>query len=141
MIRIVSHTADIGIEIKADSLNELFSEAARGWRKVVAGNIICRGKNRRKIDLTGITAEELLVQWLSELNFYFETEYELFCETEYLNIAREDDGVRLLAEYTSSRVDPEHAAETTELKAVTYHQLRIEEDKSGKWFCTVYFDL
>jgi SHS2 domain-containing protein len=141
MIRIVTHTADTGIELTADSLNELFNEAARGWKKIVAGNINCREKKKRKIELTGISIEELLVQWLSELNFYFETENEIFCRTEYLNIVREDERVRLSSKYLASQIKPEHASEITVVKAVTYHQLEIAKNKSGKWFCTVYFDL
>ncbi len=69
MFKIIPHTADIGLSVTAASREELFADAVFGLRSLLLSKISLKNSDLKKIQLEAITLEDLLVQWLSELNF------------------------------------------------------------------------
>ncbi|EFK96091.1 Archease, tRNA m5C methyltransferase chaperone, partial [sediment metagenome] len=93
-------------------------------------------KESRRVLLEAKTDEELLVTWLNELVYLFDTEGLLFRIYDVLSV----HGHLLVALakgeiYVGSR----HPIKTA-VKAATYHQLKIENHE-GIWTAQVIFDL
>ncbi|HCA41431.1 MAG TPA: hypothetical protein DEP01_08100 [Aminobacterium sp.] len=81
----IEHTADVGFEVKAASLDELFLESALALYALGYGETEELGKNYEKrkeiLQIDGIDLEELVVSWLNELIFIVETRHVLFVPT------------------------------------------------------------
>src|SRR5262245_17364275 len=63
----IDHTADLGIEVRAASLPELFEDAALAMFDLLTDLSRVEPKVARRIDLSGVDREDLLVGWLAEL--------------------------------------------------------------------------
>jgi SHS2 domain-containing protein len=77
-----------------------------------------------------------MVRWLAELNFRHVTRHELYCQ---FNVQGWNDQ-QLTAEVAGERVDTARHTLYTEIKAVTFHGLRIEQAGAG-WQAQIIFDL
>jgi SHS2 domain-containing protein len=80
----------------------------------------------------------LLVDWLSELLFRFETTGFLVARATVELVTA--DVYRLGARIEGEPLDPERHAMKVLLKAVTYHGLQVKEH-AGRWTATVIFDI
>jgi SHS2 domain-containing protein len=90
------------------------------------------------ISLEGPELDLLLVDWLSELLFRFETTGFLVSRAAVELVTA--DVYRLGARIEGEALDPERHPIKVLLKAVTYHGLEIKEDH-GRWTATVIFDI
>lgn len=135
----VEHTADIAVELVASSLEELFICAEEAWRQSVFENDEINPEETKSISLTAGSAEELLVDFLSELNYLVLTK-KWFCITvQSLKIINEDE-IKLLAELSGLNISEREIHFREEIKAITYHQLKIE--KENDFFRTkIVFDI
>ncbi len=130
------HTADLGLRIRAASLEELFAEAARALTAVLVDTPdSVRPAERRTIRLEASDREDLLHDWLAELLYLFDTEHMLFSRFDVALPPGE-----LCATAWGERADPARHALELEIKAVTYHGLKIEPDAHG-WLAEVIVDL
>ncbi len=135
--RIIDHKADIKIEIKGKTIEDLFSSAFQGFLDIVVKRKRKKIKNfeRKKIFVEGIDKEEVLVRFLNEL-IYFVSLKKVPLKIENLKVYEKS----LEAEILFSPLNEEFFELRTELKAATYHNLRIE--KKGNEFVTeVVFDV
>ena len=73
-IEIIDHTADIGIRLSRATLADLFRDAAFGMFRIIAPESQFQPKIERQVVGQGDDNEQLLVAWLSELNFLFKNE-------------------------------------------------------------------
>jgi SHS2 domain-containing protein len=89
-----------------------------------------------EIELEAEDREGLFVDWLRELIYRFETDHLLFSEFD----VRLTNGNRLCATCRGEVADWSRHMPDNELKAVTYHGLRISEVKDG-WEAEVIFDI
>ncbi|MFH1143447.1 MAG: archease [Candidatus Eisenbacteria bacterium] len=136
----VDHTADVGLRVRARSLEALFLHSAEGLAALLAGpRAVGRGRER-VFSLRGIDLEELLISWLNEILFCHETERVLFGHFEILHIRRVEDGFELGAKAGAEPYDPARSSGGTEVKAATYHDLRIEARGDGGYEVTIIFD-
>lgn len=134
---ILEHTADIGIKAEADSIEVLFLTAAQAMFRIICpkGQVI--SKETYSVRVFGEDNQQLLVNWLSELNFLFQTRQFLLAIVDELYIKDQS----LQARVTGERIEPLRHVITTEIKAVTYHQIVVERTDDGKWWAKVYFDI
>jgi len=140
--RTIEHTADLGIEIEADSLERLFEAGAYGLAGVLVGSELGSGQANptpaiiwRDLILEAPDREALLVDWLRELLYIQSTEGLLLAEAEIEDL----DDTRLVARAGFARPAASEAAER-ELKGVTYHDLEVRR-REGGWYARVVFDL
>jgi SHS2 domain-containing protein len=151
----VDHTADAGIMVRARTLAGLFVNAAFGLFDTIANLDGVKPDHKRCIEAEGVDLEDLLVQWLSGLNFLFQTERILFSEFRVLRIAgsgidsvrsgagppvTEGGVLRLEAEIFGQAFDPQQHEIRADVKAVTHHDLYIREGEAG-WEARVIFDV
>ena len=136
MYEIFEHTADIGLRVRAHDLNLLFSEAAKGLFSLIVANLDrVQCVTERAYNLPHDDYDLLLFDWLSEMLFTFETDHLLFSE---FNVQLTDRG--LTATCRGEQLDLERHAADHEVKAITYHGLKVEPVDSG-WFAEVIVDI
>lgn len=134
--RLLEHTADMGIEASGETLEELFAQAAYGLLDILSGTPEGLCREEMIVAVEGTDAEELLVNWLNEILYLFEIKGLFPFDFEIEEIR----GNRLLARVRGEPFDPQRHLIEREVKAVTYHQLRVEKT-DGHWQAKVYVDL
>ena len=132
---IFEHTADIGLRLVRPTLAELFRDAAFGMFQVMAPDNHFQPREQKLIVLRAGDLEELLVNWLSELNFYFQTEQFVPAE-----IDMQVEGKMLRAEVRGEFFDPAVHVVEIEIKAVTFYKIAVKREQAG-WRAQVIFDI
>lgn len=132
----LDHTADAGIVVTAERLEDLFARAAWGMFSVITDVETIRRERSERLTVTASDRAALLVAWLSELNFRHVTRHELFCRFEIQELSDE----RLVAEVSGEQTAPGRHTIHTEIKAVTFHGLELERIDTG-WRAQIIFDL
>lgn len=135
-ITYLDHTGDVGIQIKASTLQELFIAAAKEMFQIICPGGKTVNKEKYSVIANGNSIEELFVNWLSELNFIFQTEGVLLGDFVEISISNN----RLVAAASGEKIDPEKHDIQMEIKAVTYHKLFVKKLKNG-WQAQVIFDI
>lgn len=135
-IEYLDHTADIGIVVSAQSLEEIFALAAKGMMGAIIPTGRIEEKVTRPVTVTAGDLEELLVNWLSELNFLLQTEQFLTASVKEISIRQNE----LAATIAGETIDPEKHDVELEIKAVTFHKLFVKQSKTG-WQARVIFDI
>ena len=121
---LIDHTADIGIVAYGSDLKEAFANAAYGMFTLIA-DLEGTGQDfRRKINLQAPDQETLLVDWLNELLYLFDVEHAIFSRFDI----KELDQTHLAAQAYGEKVDKSRHQLRTEVKAATYHSLKVERN-------------
>jgi SHS2 domain-containing protein len=132
----IEHTADVGLRVTAGDLNGLFAEAGRGFFWLIVENLDeVLPVQEITVELDAPDLEALFLDWLSELLFRFETEYIVLKEFKV-----EVKGTRLQATARGEPLDTERHEVHLNIKAVTYHALRVEQTDDG-WVAEVILDI
>lgn len=132
----IDHTADAGIKVYGSNLADLFSNAALGLFEIIANLEKLSTNIERLVQVEATDQEALLVNWLSELNYLFFTEREIYKEFQIDELT----DTKLLARIKGEKLDYDRHEIYTEVKAVTYHQLYIKQTAQG-WEAQIIFDL
>lgn len=118
------HTGELAIVLSAPSLPALFAEAARALAEVLAGRAPAAPSGpARTVALQARDREALLVAWLDELLFLAERDGKVYGE------ARIDELDERALVATVRGADVTQPA--TQVKAATFHGLRIVEASDG----------
>lgn len=136
----VDHTADLGLRVHAASLEGLFGQAALGLASLLTEPLAVGSSERAEVEIHGLDLEELLVGWLNELLYRFESKRLVLTAFPELRIERVGEGYRLLATGTGGRWDPQRHPPGAPIKAATYHGLKIVPDADGGFEITLIFD-
>lgn len=131
------HTADIGAHIYGRTPAELFENAARAMYEAL-GQLQKSGASIQKsVELEAATREDLLHDWLAELLYEVEANHVLYDDFTFLHL----DSQKLKATLRGGTIDFTRSQTNEEIKAITYHQLRVESLPDGTWRATVIFDV
>lgn len=139
------HTADLGLEARADSPAELFEALGEGLCRQICqpGNVRLKDSRRVEVaaspgaaepDASGL--EFLAVDFLRELLRLFHLEKFLIGR---IRVERCDE-TSVAAEVTGESYDPARHELGVEIKAVTYHQLTVAR-QGGGWLARVILDI
>jgi SHS2 domain-containing protein len=130
------HTADLGLRIRALDLNTLFAEAALALFAVIVDDLgVVKAVQERKVELLGDEHDYLLFDWLKELLYRFDTEHLLFSRFE-ATVTNQG----LIGSAWGEPLDRDRHALTHEVKAITYHGLKVEKTAGG-WLAEVIVDI
>ena len=136
MYELFEHTADIGLRVRAASLDELFAEAGRAMFSVIIANPrAIRPVQEAAVEVEPAEPDDLLHDWLAKLLFLFDTQRLIPAEYQ---VRVHAGGVS--ARIRGERLDPLRHAVGMEVKAVTYHAIRLEQTPDG-WIGEVILDL
>jgi len=120
---ILEHPADVGIEAYGASLAEAFEEAAQGLVSFLFDSGSVTRREHRQVCLRAVDYETLLVKWLGEILYLFDGQQFLSCHFRIVELNAE----ALLAEVSGESFEPGKHQTRMDVKAVTYHQLRVDE--------------
>jgi SHS2 domain-containing protein len=138
---ILEHTADVGVRASGVTLEETFEQAARGmceiagiWREQ-EGKDGAQGGEEVEISLRADDLGALLIDWLSEILYLYDSRR---CAVAGVRA----DRIALPEAKGSVRLLPlgDELAEGVQVKAITYHRLRVERSEEG-WMAEVYLDI
>ena len=134
--RLFDHTADLGIVAYGRDEKELFANIAYALFDNITDLGVVREDEAVKIEVGGMGWEELLLNWLRELLYIQQVKDYLFKRF----VLRELEEDHLIGDANGEKFDPQRHRLKMEVKAVTYHQLRVRTE--GKKFITrIIFDV
>jgi SHS2 domain-containing protein len=130
------HTADLGLRVRAANLNTLFAEAAEAlFETIVENPDTVLATQTRDIQVQGSDREYLLFDWLKDLLYRFDAEHFL-CRRFDVQVGGDGLTATVWGEpWDRSRHELGH-----EVKAITYHGLRVEQTSEG-WLAEVIVDI
>ena len=133
---VIEHTADIGIEVRAKTLEELFARAAFALFDIQMAADRIRPDESFDVEVHGSDRVDLLVAWLSELQYRFETTRRVFSTFD----VHEATETSVKATCRGERYTRRRHGSRALIKAVTYHQAAVEQEPGG-WFARMIFDV
>lgn len=132
----LSHTGDMGMLVYGRDVPELFTHAAWAMFDLMSDATLIRPLQTMPVNVEGNDLEDLLVRWLSELLYLYDTRRFLYCAATFTTL----EPTRLAATVQGEPFDAAHHPIDTEIKAVTYHQIAVTQAE-GRWHAQVIFDL
>lgn len=132
--RLFDHTADLGIEVEALSLEGIFESLGKAiFSEMIKGEI--EPKKSCKIRLFASSKEALLVKWVNELLYRFEVEGIVFSKFSCRTL---DNGIECLC--FGEEYDEKKHEIKMEIKAATYHNIFLGRRKD-KWIGRIILDI
>jgi SHS2 domain-containing protein len=155
MYETFEHTADMGLRVRAANVEELFTDAGRALSSVMVANLdAVRAVEEIAIHLEADHLEDLWHDWLSELLYTFHgrrlalAEFQVTLRLPATGEALPADAAKILAAspialdaaVRGEPIDPKRHEVELEVKAVTWHHLKVEPLPGG-WLGEVILDL
>jgi SHS2 domain-containing protein len=133
---VFEHTADIGLHAYGRTLPELFINAAAGMESLMVAPAQIQSQVSREVRVEGHDLVALLVSWLNELIFLFDTDYLLLKQFELSEFTETSLRATVAGEpYNADRHDLSSA-----IKAVTWHEAEIRPIADG-YQARIIFDI
>jgi SHS2 domain-containing protein len=134
--KILEHPSDLGIEARGASLAEAFQNAAQGLMSIILDLSSVEPSEERELAINSSDLDQLLVNWLSEILYLYDGQ-RFICRDFIIQ--------KLTPTGLKAKVRGEIFSENThrtklDVKAVTYHQLFVQENKNGG-LVRVYLDI
>src|SRR5262249_14956675 len=124
------HTADLGLRVRAPDLDTLFADAACGLFSAIVEDLnTVEPRQRLALQRGPEEREYLLFDWLRQLLFHFDAHHLLFSRFE----VRVEEGKGLTGTAWGEPLDRTRHVLDHEVKALTYHGLRVEQEPDGGW--------
>ncbi|HEV2660272.1 MAG TPA: archease [Ktedonobacteraceae bacterium] len=133
---VFEHTADVGIHAYGSTLAELFIHAAQGMESLMVAPEQVRSLTSREIAVEGHDSVSLLIAWLNELIFLFDTEYLLLRAF----VIDEISETHLTARASGEAYDAQRHDLSSAIKAVTWHEAAVTRSDYG-YKARIIFDI
>ncbi len=130
-------TADVAFEAYGKTLDELFANSALAMFEVMVDTSKVEKRMEKKINVEGEDLESLMFNWLNELLYLYGAEGLVFSHFD-VKVYREN--FKLEAKVFGEKIDPERHEVKTEVKAATYHKLKVWNE-DGIWKARVILDI
>jgi SHS2 domain-containing protein len=135
--RLLDHTGDMAILVRASSLESLYDGLTRAFFEVLMDTRTIDAAQRVAVTVDdAVDAEDLVVRYLSELLFLHDARGWVFRGA---RVGRVTD-TTIEAEALGEPFDPERHAIDRQVKAVTHHHLLLSRDRDG-WTARCVLDL
>jgi SHS2 domain-containing protein len=136
MYETFDHTADLGLRIRAADLSTLLAEAGHALTSVLIEDLdAIRPDQSITIRLPSEEPELLFFDWLRELLYQFDVHHFVFSR---FTVTLTECGLEATAR--GEPLCPERHIPLHEIKAITYHGLRVERTSDG-WLAEVIVDI
>ena len=132
----IDHTGDLGMRVFGADLHELFAHAAWGLFDLMTDAERIEPRIGRELAVEAIDLEDLMVRWLGELLYAYDTDRFLTANATFHVL----EPTRLRATLRGEPFDATRHPIDTEIKAVTYHQIAVGRLDTG-WQARVIFDI
>lgn len=131
MYRYLEHTADELLEVQASTFSDALHDAVMG-----SFDLIGKGQNEEadfEIEVHSPTLKDLVVDLLQQVVVQCEIREISPVGVTVLEVNEDEPFAKIL-------IRGEHAVPPNEIKAVTYHLLKVEQ-KEGDWHFNILFDV
>ncbi|MEN2993980.1 MAG: archease [Thermodesulfovibrio sp.] len=133
--KVIDVPGDVGIRAEGKTIEDCFINAAMGLYSLITDLENIESIEKREIELIEESLENLLVSFLNELIFYFDT-YGFIGKEISLSIKEN----KLLAKIKGETFNPEKHEKKLLIKAATYHGLTLKRENS-LWIAEIIFDI
>jgi SHS2 domain-containing protein len=133
---LLEHPADIGFRARGATVEELFANCARALVFIILDSSQIRPAQSVLLSADGSDYESLLVNWLNEVLYYVDGKRIALDTFEILQL--NDTRIECIA--TGEARDLQKHPPRLVVKAVTYHQLKVQRTEGG-WIAEVYVDV
>lgn len=133
---IIEHTADTGVRAFGATLEETFINAARGMFSIIAETEAATAAESFDIEVEGGDREALLVAWLGELLYLYDSRNVLLGRFAIDQMSE----TTLKGRAWGEAIDLSRHQPGVDIKAVTWHMLSVRREGSG-WIAEVIFDV
>jgi SHS2 domain-containing protein len=137
MHEVLEHTADLGLKIESSTIPALFAEAGQALFELVIENFLdVRPESKHSVHLSQPQIDLLLFDWLNELLYLFEAKHFIGCRFDVNYQDGRLDATVHGEPWNDSRHHLDH-----EVKAITYHRLKVEQQPDGAWLAEIIVDI
>ena len=133
---LIDHTADVGIKAYGKTISEAFENAAKGMFDIITDNSEIESIGQYDIELKSDNLEQLLVDFLSELLYLNSANNIVFG---FFKVDIDQKTNKLSAKVFGEKFDLSKHKVGSEIKAVTYHMLEVNNKKP--YHVQVLFDI
>lgn len=132
---VLDHTADVKIRVVGETLSDLFAQALEGLASLLYRDYASRGASpvSAAVKVSSIDVNSLLVDFLSEALYQSDLHHSVFPAVRMIRFTNSELEADLLGK-NIARFD-------RDIKAVTYHGVRIMRNPDGLWQTDVIFDI
>jgi SHS2 domain-containing protein len=134
--KVINHTADIAVVVYGEQLSDIYLNSAYALFDLITELDKVKAKGRKSFNIEGLDNEDLLVRWLNELIYCFSTEGWLPKEVKIIKL----DAQYLEAETRGENFNPIKHTLKNEIKAATYHDIKIEK-RGSLYQVQIVFDV
>jgi len=138
--RILPHTADGKFQAFGETLEEAFGNAALAVASLMWDRAGIEPKTHYTVQVRGRDLEQLLVKFLGEVVYLFETKRFLLGEVAAPRIEQGEDHFRIDAVFEGEALAPRHEIHGA-VKAVTYNEMKIESSDCAGFTVQVVVDM
>ena len=131
-------TADVAIESRGDTPEELFSASARATFEVMVDTGDVQPEIKKVMHLENSEIDGLLFDWLAEIIYLKDSEAMVFCKFE-IKIMKDKDYC-LDAEIYGEEINQSRHELRCDVKAITFHLFEVYE-KDRKWIARFILDI
>ncbi|MFH0912425.1 MAG: archease [Patescibacteria group bacterium] len=140
-VQAIDHPADTGIEVWADTLPELFELAVQGLMNTAVVHPQAIIDSQQKIiTATGNDLPELMINFLSEFLYLIDTENFVIARCRVAELQTKIPPLNIQAAVGGEIFDSQRHSSATDIKAITYHQMIIEQS-GNQWHAKIIFDI
>jgi SHS2 domain-containing protein len=141
-------SGDVGLRVFGENIEILFKNAAAGMYDLITDVSTIKGTEEKEIVLSAEKHEDLLIRWLNELVFLYDT-YGFTGKQFTIHIDKNDltsppvktaPHISLNAVISGGIFNPDINEKRLLIKAATYHNLTLGKMRSG-WEATIIFDI
>ena len=133
---IIPHVADVRLQAKGASLDQLFENALEGMNR-----ILCKDYDRflnkhlfaKEIAITAYDTTSLLIDFLSEVLTLSHIHHAIFCKIEFKKLSDTTLEAKIFGTKTKEI--------EKDIKAVSYHEAQIKKNKKSFYETTLVFDI
>jgi SHS2 domain-containing protein len=136
----LEHKADLKIRAFGRTKEELFLNMLKGMMSGLRPKVKSQKSKVKIVNIKSPDLGALLVDFLSEVLYLTQVNKEIYTDIKFKKLTDSSTGsgqAELEGELTGQKV--ERFGE--DIKAVTYHELKIEQKEDKKWEATVLFDI
>jgi len=133
---LLEHPSDIGVRARGATREDALVAVSHGLTSILADTTSFRPAEERFFKATGTDEATLIINWLNEILFFFDTEGMVFIEFSIDSWT----GNEITGQARGERFDVERHEFRTAVKAVTYHQFESHPTPDG-WEIQVFVDV
>ena len=134
--KIIDHTADVCVRVFGNSLEEIFIGSSKAMMGIITDVEKVDPSTEISIKADGENYEELLVKWLQEILYLHEVKKMVFKDFKI----KIENRTRAVGKAYGEKIDVDRHEFYSNIKAVTYHNLKIISSKD-KYRVDIVFDI